>query len=249
MIVVFIREEESKRGLPLLDLDGLTIPRDSASKEVPFLSIGRIPMTVELTRCQKGWATRRKRYGPSGFSKEGMRRVKEAGGAVKGRKSEGGRQNISAGVRAFYADEERSRGARERARELGRRNKGRKHGPTSEETKEKQRQAALELHRDEGYRQRHHEGVLRGPDNPNWKGGRILHDGYVYLLRPDHPHATGQGYVKRSRLVMEGHLGRYLEPAEVVHHEGERDDDRVEMLVLFPSKPGHNTYHRSLRNR
>jgi len=37
MMVVFIEEEESKRGLPLLVLDGLTIPRDSASEGAPFL--------------------------------------------------------------------------------------------------------------------------------------------------------------------------------------------------------------------
>jgi len=45
-----------------------------------------------------------------------------------------------------------------------------------------------------------------------WKGGRSVQNGYVYIYSPNHPNrnAMGKGYVKRARLVMENHLGRYL---------------------------------------
>ena len=44
----------------------------------------------------------------------------------------------------------------------------------------------------------------------------------------------GKGYVKRSRLIIEKKLGRFLGREEVVHHiNGIRDDDREENLVLL----------------
>jgi len=65
--------------------------------------------------------------------------------------------------------------------------------------------------------------------NPNWKGGRWL---------------TTQGYVEKwngknkrrleHRLVMEKHLGRKLNKAEIVHHiNGDRADNRIENLKLM----------------
>lgn len=61
--------------------------------------------------------------------------------------------------------------------------------------------------------------------SPRWKGGRkVRSDGYVIVVAPDdHPHpcdvaSTGTKYILEHRLVMERHLGRYLEPTEVVHH-------------------------------
>jgi len=59
------------------------------------------------------------------------------------------------------------------------------------------------------------------------------------------------GYPRWSRyehrLVMEIHLGRHLTHTEIVHHEGAPDDNRLEMLLLFPTNGAHRFYHFSLR--
>jgi hypothetical protein len=71
-------------------------------------------------------------------------------------------------------------------------------------------------------------------------------EGYVLIYRPDHPYANKAGYVREHRLVMEGKLGRYLTPTEVVHHKpiseggtGRRDDNREENLVLYAANADH----------
>ena len=52
------------------------------------------------------------------------------------------------------------------------------------------------------------------------------------------------------RLVMERHLGRYLKPAEVVHHKNEDPaDNRLSNLMRFPSNGAHLSHHYQLRLR
>lgn len=83
-------------------------------------------------------------------------------------------------------------------------------------------------------------GPRGGHLHPDWKGGRRVVDGYVYLYRPDHPRTTKQRYVSEHRLVMEAKIGRYLEPTEVVHHKNDqRDDNRPENLELFQDNASH----------
>jgi hypothetical protein len=78
--------------------------------------------------------------------------------------------------------------------------------------------------------------------NTFWRGGRVVEqpEGYILVKTPGHPYANAAGYVREHRLVMEKHLGRYLEPHEVVHH---KDDDPsnndIDNLELFDSNAEH----------
>jgi hypothetical protein len=97
-----------------------------------------------------------------------------------------------------------------------------------------------------GYIPRHHS---RGRNNGHWKGGRFVSaEGYVYLLRPDHPNALKHGtpgYVAEHRLVMSEHLGRPLLTSELVHHiNGNKADNAIENLVVI-SRPAHAREHHS----
>lgn len=75
----------------------------------------------------------------------------------------------------------------------------------------------------------------------NWNGGRFKSkEGYVYVLRKDHPFARSDGYVPEHRLVMEDYYNCYLLPSVDVHHKnGIRDDNRLETLkcCLIGSMP------------
>jgi len=86
---------------------------------------------------------------------------------------------------------------------------------------------------------------LKGKDHPGWKGGRISRkNGYIYIKCHSHPSKVYRNYVAEHRLVMEKHIGRYLDPKEVVHHENEiRDDNRIENLKLFKNNREHMRYH------
>ncbi len=81
----------------------------------------------------------------------------------------------------------------------------------------------------------------KGPRCPAWRGGRVVDKhGYILVLKTDHPNADRHGYVREHRLVMEQHLGRLLEPREVVHHlNKKRDDNQIENLSLYASNAEH----------
>lgn len=82
---------------------------------------------------------------------------------------------------------------------------------------------------------------------PRWNGGRRTRpDGYVYILAPDdHPcpaytKASGSKYILEHRYVIEQHLGRYLEPGEVVHHIDENPSNNdISNLRLYSSQSEH----------
>lgn len=82
---------------------------------------------------------------------------------------------------------------------------------------------------------------------PRWKGGRkIRKDGYTLVVAPDnHPYpaytkASGLKYILEHRWIMEQHLGRYLEPTEVVHHrDGNPRNNAIENLHLYATQTDH----------
>jgi hypothetical protein len=86
----------------------------------------------------------------------------------------------------------------------------------------------------------------RGADSPNWKGGRkIRADGYILIYAPNHPFAISDGaggkiYILEHRLIMERHLGRYLDSDEVIHHiDGNPSNNAIENLRLYASQSEH----------
>jgi len=74
-----------------------------------------------------------------------------------------------------------------------------------------------------------------GKKAANWRGGKRVANGYVFLYTPGHPNATpDKPYIQEHRLIMEKHLGRFLETDEVVHHlNGVKTDNRIENLQVI----------------
>lgn len=79
-----------------------------------------------------------------------------------------------------------------------------------------------------------------GSHNPAWKGGRCVNKyGYVSICVPrGHPNYPGS--IPEHRFVMERHLGRRLEPGEVVHHKDKNpSNNQIENLQLFACNGDH----------
>ncbi len=50
--------------------------------------------------------------------------------------------------------------------------------------------------------------------------------------------------IGEHRLVMQKHLRRKLFPQEIVHHiDGDKSNNRIDNLILFPTKKAHSKYH------
>ncbi len=88
-----------------------------------------------------------------------------------------------------------------------------------------------------------------GELHSGWKGGRNIDGyGYIKIYKPNHPFANNLNYVMEHRWVMESHLGRYLKPEERVHHiDGDKTNNVIENLHLFPNESKHQEYHWFLR--
>ena len=82
----------------------------------------------------------------------------------------------------------------------------------------------------------------RGAENPRWKGGRIIRNGYIEIrLNPDDPFfsmAKSNGYIAEHRLIVAKRLGRCLKPWEQIHHlDGNKQNNSDLNLVLATSHP------------
>lgn len=87
----------------------------------------------------------------------------------------------------------------------------------------------------------------RGERHPCWKGGVNRHaNGYVLLMRKDHPRANRDGYVMEHILVAESAIGFYLPVGAEVHHvNGIRHENANTNLVICEN----HTYHLLLHQR
>lgn len=78
---------------------------------------------------------------------------------------------------------------------------------------------------------------LKGKDNPNWKGGSFIKEGYKWIRIDDF-------YVPEHRLVMEKYLKRKLKTEENIHHINKNKlDNRIENLVIVSNKEHHRSFH------
>lgn len=75
--------------------------------------------------------------------------------------------------------------------------------------------------------------------------GKMLTNGYIYLLKKTHPFAIKKGYVKRANLVWEENTGHVVRPPEIIHHKNFiKTDDAFDNLELMPDSSEHmRKYH------
>ena len=93
----------------------------------------------------------------------------------------------------------------------------------------------------------HNERGAPSEKHHMWKGGRMISThGYVLVRAQGHPKAYSHGhYMQEHILVMEKHIGRYLDNNEVVHHkDGNRQNNNIENLELM-TRSQHMVYHRA----
>ncbi len=88
-----------------------------------------------------------------------------------------------------------------------------------------------------------------GEKASNWRGGKVNNgEGYIMVYLPWHKFARNKKYVLEHRFVMEKHLGRYLQPQEIVHHiDGNTKNNKISNLMLFPTQKAHTNFHHKLR--
>ena len=92
---------------------------------------------------------------------------------------------------------------------------------------------------------------LRGAKAPNWNGGRHMHNGYIEIYAPKHPHKNKRNCIYEHQKVMEDYLGRYLEDnpdnlSEINHKDFNRQNNNIENLQLLTMSE-HSKLHAKLR--
>jgi hypothetical protein len=94
----------------------------------------------------------------------------------------------------------------------------------------------------------------KGDKHPNWKGGKFIQNGYVFIMQKKHikkfhPHSK-EVYIARYRYIIEKQLGRPLKSTEVVHHINEKTtDDRIKNLMVFKCAGAHSKFHKDKNSK
>lgn len=91
----------------------------------------------------------------------------------------------------------------------------------------------------------------KGEANPNWKGGRSKHSGYILIYAPNHPKAVKGRYVYEHILVWERTHNTSLPDGWIIHHiNGIKDDNRPRNLIaLSKGKHHYNLLLNALKER
>jgi transposase len=97
-------------------------------------------------------------------------------------------------------------------------------------------------------------GFQKGGAHPGWAGGRLVKDGYAFVLvsEDDPLYCMAQSkvgkvrYALEHRIVMARHLGRPLTRSETVHHIDDKDklNNDISNLQLRQGKHGKGAVHR-----
>ena len=87
----------------------------------------------------------------------------------------------------------------------------------------------------------------KGKEHSQWKGGRGLKSGYWTVHNPTHPRALKIGRVWEHLLIMEKHLGRYIQKSEPIHHiDFNRQNNKIENLYLCKNNSEHQRVKKTL---
>ena len=84
----------------------------------------------------------------------------------------------------------------------------------------------------------------RGERNTSWRGGRRVHQGYVYLCLPDHPLADIHGTVPEHIAVAYEKYGHAAPTGQVVHHINMISTDNWPENLVYVPKRLHHLLHR-----
>lgn len=91
---------------------------------------------------------------------------------------------------------------------------------------------------------------MRGSNNPNWKGGRIItKHGYIQICMPNHMKADARGYVLEYYLIWEKFWGELIPKKHEIHHIDLNSlNNHISNLTLMTSHK-HSLLHSNKRKR
>ena len=75
------------------------------------------------------------------------------------------------------------------------------------------------------------KGANAGIKHWNWRGGRYVKNGYIYIHTPNHPQCDSNGYAPEHRIVYERYHGCCLLKWIQIHHiDGNRQNNHINNL-------------------
>lgn len=79
----------------------------------------------------------------------------------------------------------------------------------------------------------------------NYKNGKIIVDGYIYIMNKKHPNKTKDDYVCEHILIMEDKIKRYLNNNEIIHHiDKNKMNNNIENLQLMTISEHHKLHYK-----